>query len=107
MKASCWTASVVWMLPLLIGSAAQAQSLAGLSSVQLQRLSRDLVPSSSEDFFRKGREQFDRELELLRRPSKSPDRLLKVDSRTQYPQQNDRPKFPKSLDSLNDRLPSR
>ena len=98
MKAYRWVVSVVWMLPLLLGFAAQAESNVGLTSSRLQRLSRDLMPSSSEDFFRKGREQFDREVELLHRPSQRLDQVLKVDPQTQYPKQNDRPK---SSDFLN------
>jgi hypothetical protein len=97
MKAYRWTVSTVWMLILLSGSAAQAQSLAGLSSAQLQRFSRDLVPSSSEDFFRKGREQFDRQIELLNRLPNLPDRILKVNPQIEYPKQNDRPTFSKPL----------
>jgi hypothetical protein len=102
MKAYHWTASAMWVLTLLLGSAAQAEPLTGLSSAQLQRLSRDLVPSSAEDFFKKGRSQFDRELELLRRPSELPDRVLKVDPQTQYPKRDDRSTFPQTPISLPD-----
>ncbi|MGV0027627.1 hypothetical protein [Phormidesmis priestleyi] len=97
MKAYRWTVSTVWMLTLLLGSAAQAESLTGLSSAQLQRLSRDLVPSSSEDFFRKGREQFDRQIELLNRLPNPPDRVLKIVPQPQYQKRNDRPTFSESL----------
>lgn len=92
MKAYRWTVSVIWMLPLLLSPAAQAESARGLTSTQVQRLSRDLVPFSSEDFFRKGREQLDRELELLRRLPNLPERVLKIAPQAQYPR-DDRSTF--------------
>jgi hypothetical protein len=93
MKAYRWQVSTGLMLTLLLGSSAQAEPLTGLSSGQLPRLSRDLVPSSSEDFFRKGREQFERQIERLNRLPTSSDQVLKVDQGTQYQKLDDRSNF--------------
>ncbi|MBD2354684.1 hypothetical protein H6G41_08575 [Tolypothrix sp. FACHB-123] len=42
------------------------QQLPNLTPVQTQQLSRDLVPHSSQEFFRQGQELMEREIELLR-----------------------------------------
>ncbi|NJR52083.1 MAG: hypothetical protein HC780_23425, partial [Leptolyngbyaceae cyanobacterium CSU_1_3] len=74
-KWRCLTLGVWGLFILLPGAAAHDLSIAGssrgLSAAQAQRISRDLIPSSSEDFFRKGREQFEQELKRLsqERPS--------------------------------------
>ncbi|MEA5602697.1 hypothetical protein [Nostoc sp. UHCC 0252] len=62
-------------------SANAQQSLPNLTPAQAQSLSRDLVPSSSQDFFRQGRESMEREIQILRQrqlPSMKP--ILKIDS---------------------------
>jgi hypothetical protein len=74
-KWCCLTLGVWGLFILLPGAAAHDLSIAGLpgrlpgglSAAQAQRISRDLIPSSSEDFFRKGREQFEQELKRLSR----------------------------------------
>ncbi len=67
-----------------LGSAAQANGGGGLTSSQLQRFSRDLVPSSSQDFFRQGQEQREQEIQRLDHPSlNSTERLLKVEPQIQ------------------------
>ncbi|MBN8559559.1 MAG: hypothetical protein J0L70_03450 [Leptolyngbya sp. UWPOB_LEPTO1] len=65
--------SAFLILPLLlIGSAAQAQSIPNQSIPTLsvrdrQRLSRDLTPSTSQEFFNLGHNQLEREIRLLER----------------------------------------
>ncbi|MBD2203456.1 hypothetical protein H6G33_18670 [Calothrix sp. FACHB-1219] len=56
------------------------QQLPSLTPAQTQQLSRDLVPHSSQDFFRQGQELMEREIELLRQRQVSNDEpVLKVD----------------------------
>lgn len=65
---------------LVIAPAAKADGIAGLTSSQLQRFSRDLIPSNSQDFFRQGRAQLEQEVQRLDRQTLNPDeRLLKVE----------------------------
>lgn len=52
---------------LLISSAVQAQSIPNLSVRDRQRLSRDLTPSNSQEFFNLGHNQLEREIRLLER----------------------------------------
>lgn len=52
---------------LLISSAVQAQSIPNLSVRDRQRLSRDLAPSNSQEFFNLGQNQLEREIRLLER----------------------------------------
>jgi hypothetical protein len=54
-----------------------AQAMPNLTSSQLQRISRDLVPSRSQEFFRQGQVQLEREVRQLERKKTSP--VLKVD----------------------------
>lgn len=53
---------------LMLGNTAvnAQQQLPSLTPAQTQQLSRDLVPHSSQDFFRQGQELMEREIELLR-----------------------------------------
>lgn len=45
-----------------------------------QRLVRDLTPTNSQDFFKQGQAQFEREIRLLERRSRAPqEELLKID----------------------------
>ncbi|PSB16496.1 hypothetical protein C7B65_21490 [Phormidesmis priestleyi ULC007] len=69
---------VSWLAP-----AAKADGIGGLTASQLQRFSRDLVPSSSQDFFRQGREQLEREIQRLDRPVRNSNELLRVEPQTQ------------------------
>ncbi|MCU0548570.1 MAG: hypothetical protein MUC48_04410 [Leptolyngbya sp. Prado105] len=73
--------SVFLIVPLLlVSSAAQAQSTPNLSLRDRQHLSRDLTPSSSQDFFNQGLTQFEREIQLLeRRFMAEQEHLLKID----------------------------
>jgi hypothetical protein len=50
-----------------------------LSSTQIQRFSRDLVPYNSQDFFNKGQDLIEREIQILRKRQTSPNEpVLKV-----------------------------
>lgn len=64
----------------LVAPVAQANGVERLTSSQLQRFSRDLVPSNSQDFFSRGREQLEREIQRLDRQTLgSTEPLLKVE----------------------------
>ena len=68
---------------LMVTSPAFALSIPNLSSVDRQRLSRDLTPTNAQDFFRQGQAQLEREIQLLNRRSQvQQDDLLKVDPTT-------------------------
>ncbi|MFN6540711.1 MAG: hypothetical protein RM021_030825 [Nostoc sp. EkiNYC01] len=61
-------------------SANAQQTLPSLTPAQTQNLSRDLVPSSSQDFFRQGKDSFEEEIQLLReRQLSSTKPILKID----------------------------
>lgn len=61
-------------------STANALSLPGFTSQQLQRIARDITPTNSQDFFRRGQAQIEREVRLLhRRGETSPRPILKID----------------------------
>ncbi|MBX9259159.1 hypothetical protein H1Q63_35450 [Desmonostoc muscorum CCALA 125] len=61
-------------------SANAQQALPNLTPAQAQSLSRDLVPSSSQDFFRQGTVAFEREIQLLRERQLSSNKpILKID----------------------------
>ncbi len=67
-------------IPLMsvVAPIAKADGVGGLTSSQLQRFSRDLIPSSSQDFFRQG--QLEQALQHLdRHPLNSNEQLLKVE----------------------------
>lgn len=65
---------------LLISSAVQAQSIPNLSVRDRQRLSRDLTPSNSQEFFNLGHNQLEREIRLLeRRFTAQQESPLKID----------------------------
>jgi hypothetical protein len=72
--------STAFLLAIQTSANAQ-QSLPNLTPAQAQSLSRDLVPSSSQDFFRQGKESMEREIQIFRQrqlPSMKP--ILKIDS---------------------------
>ncbi|WP_251956255.1 hypothetical protein [Nostoc commune] len=76
-------------------SANAQQAVPTLTPAQAQHLSRDLVPSSSQDFFRQGKDSFEREIQILRRRKLSPIKpILKIDSvsQTEKPQIQQKPK---------------
>lgn len=58
---------IVPLLTLIVGYTVQAQAIPNLSVSDRQRLSRDLIPSSSQDFFNQGRNQLEQEIRLLER----------------------------------------
>ncbi len=61
-------------------SANAQQALPNLTPPQAQNLSRDLIPSSSQDFFRQGKDSFETEIQLLReRKLSSTQPVLKID----------------------------
>jgi hypothetical protein len=69
--------AVGWLLTI---QPADAQSLPNLTPQQIQRFGRDLTPRNSDNFFRQGRDQFEREIQLLDRRVLSPDQTkLKID----------------------------
>ena len=93
---------LAWLMP-----PAQADAVGGLTASQLQRFSRDLVPSSSQDFFRRGQEQLEREIWRLDRPVlNQTDQLLKVEPPAQSKSDRaqtvwqQRPIFPKTSKTL-------
>ncbi|MBW4418993.1 MAG: hypothetical protein KME13_07155 [Myxacorys californica WJT36-NPBG1] len=60
-------------------SPANASSLPSFTSEQLQRITRDSTPTNSQDFFRRGQAQFEREVRLLQRwRESSPREILKI-----------------------------
>jgi len=62
-------------------SANAEQAFPRLTPVQAQHLSRDLVPHSSQDFFRQGKDSIEREIQILRqRQLSSTQPILKIDS---------------------------
>ena len=75
---------MVPFVTLAIGSSVLAQSIPTLSHLNRQRLDRDLTMTNSQDFFRQGQAQLEREIRLLERRSRTQsDTLLKVDPATQ------------------------
>lgn len=69
-----------------IANPAMAQSLPTFTPQQLNRLSRDLTPFNSQDFFRQGRSQLEQEVQRLERvQSRNSNPLLKIDPATQSP----------------------
>lgn len=61
-------------------SANAQQTIPTLTPRQAQNLSRDLLQSSSQDFFRQGNNAFEREIQLLReRPLSSNKPILKIE----------------------------
>jgi len=62
-------------------TSASASSESPLTPAQAQRLSRDLVPSRSQNFFQEGQERLEREILLLRQRQRSEQEpILKVRS---------------------------
>ncbi|MDF5707306.1 MAG: hypothetical protein PUP90_06395 [Nostoc sp. S4] len=57
-------------------SAKAQRTFPNLTPAQAQHLSRDLVPSSSEEFFRQGKNSFEREIQLLRKRQLSPNKPI-------------------------------
>lgn len=61
-------------------SPANASSLPSFTPEQLQRITRDITSTNSQDFFRRGQAQFEREVRLLQRwRESSPREILKID----------------------------
>ncbi len=78
-------------------SANAEQAVPSLTPAQAQRLSRDLVPYNSQDFFRQGKDSIEREIQILRqRQFRSLKPVLKIDSvpQNEPPQPLDRRSFP-------------
>ncbi|MEC4815597.1 MAG: hypothetical protein SAK29_20320 [Scytonema sp. PMC 1069.18] len=72
------------------------QSVPSLTPSQAQRLSRDLVPSNSQDFFNRGQNLIEREIQILRKKQNSSTKpILKVNPQAptekDFPQNDDRP----------------
>jgi hypothetical protein len=66
---------------------AGAQLLPNLTPQQIQQFGRDLTPRNSDDFFRQGRDQLEREIQLLDRRVLSPDQTkLKIDPALRDPE---------------------
>ncbi len=66
---------------------ANAQSLPSFTPQQLNRLGRDLAPTNSQDFFRQGRAQLEREIQILEQTRAATSRsLLKIDPATRPPE---------------------
>lgn len=75
------------IVSLMVSSPVFAQTIPNLSSLDRQRIVRDLTPRSSQDFFNQGREQLEREIRLLnQRSQQQQENLLKVDPATRYPE---------------------
>lgn len=61
-------------------SPANASSLPSFTSEQLQRITRDITATNSQDFFRRGQAQFEREVRLLQHGKESsPREILRVE----------------------------
>ncbi|MBW4541161.1 MAG: hypothetical protein KME43_18795 [Myxacorys chilensis ATA2-1-KO14] len=61
-------------------SPVNASSPPSITSEQLQRITRDITPTNSQDFFSRGQAQFEREVRLLQRwRESSPREILKID----------------------------
>lgn len=61
-------------------SANAQQTIPNLTPPQAQNLSRDLFPSTSQDFFRQGNNALEREIQLLRQRQLSSNKpILKID----------------------------
>ncbi len=68
---------MIFTVGVSISSMAQAISIPNLSSQQLQRIARDVTPTRSQEFFREGQAQLEREIQRLEREKRDP--ILKVD----------------------------
>ncbi len=85
---------IVPFVTLIASSSVQAQSIPNLSIADRNRLTRDLTPTNSQDFFIQGQAQLEREIRLLERRSRpQQENLLKVDPATRYREE----KNPRSL----------
>lgn len=76
-KAQISKVKVIVFLIALLGTqtAATVQGTPVISTAQAQRFSRDLVQTDSQDFFRRGKEGIEREIQVLQRrhlPSSKP-----------------------------------
>lgn len=75
---------IVPLLTLIASSTVQAQSIPNLSVSDRQRLTRDLTPFNSQDFFNQGRNQLEREIRRLeRRSTTRKENPLKIDPSVQ------------------------
>jgi hypothetical protein len=82
----CAVYIAVSTIALMVAGTAMAQSvppLNRLTPLQRQQFSRDLVPSSAQDFFRAGQANLEQEIRLLTRQRSSTKPLLKVDQALQ------------------------
>lgn len=78
---------IIPIVSLIASSPVLAQTIPNLSNLDRQRISRDLTPTNSQDFFNQGREQFEREIRRLNeRSQQKQENLLKVDPATRYPE---------------------
>jgi hypothetical protein len=99
MKCLAYGFSTTLALTLMAVGVSQAQSVPRsdrLSPLQRNQISRDLIPSSAQDFFRAGQANFEQEIRLLTRP-RSPlnEPLLTVRPGAQ-PQPETKPERPAS-----------
>ncbi|KAF3888067.1 MULTISPECIES: hypothetical protein [Nostocales] len=81
------TKALLYLVPfVLVGqtSAYAVQVNPPLTSTEIQRFSRDLVPFNSQDFFNKGQDLIEREIQILRQRQSSPNEpVLKVNPQPQ------------------------
>ena len=79
---------IVPFVTLIASSSVQAQSIPNLSIADRNRLTRDLTPTNSQDFFIQGQAQLEREIRLLERRSRlQQDDLLKVEPAMRHPEE--------------------
>ncbi|SRR5579883_1203336 len=75
-------AAVIGMIVISLTSVADAQQpspVGGLTPLQIQRFSNDLVPSSAHDFFKTGQAKLEQEIQNLRQSrSRANEPLLKI-----------------------------
>ncbi len=72
---------------LLLSQTALANPQPRLMPSDLQRLSRDLIPSSSEDFFRAGQVKLEREVQRLTEPRSLSEKVLIINPSIQKQQE--------------------
>jgi hypothetical protein len=66
------------MSPRVVPARPPALSLNTLTSTQVNQIQRDLTPPRSQEFFRQGDEQVEREIRLVSRQKLQPDQILKI-----------------------------
>ncbi|MUG94544.1 hypothetical protein F7734_20055 [Scytonema sp. UIC 10036] len=79
--------ALLYLVPFVLAgqtSAYAVQVNPRLTPTQIQRFSRDLVPYNSQDFFNKGQDLIEREIQILRKRQTSPkEPVLKVNPQPQ------------------------